>query len=144
MDTVEIGNSGARVVLSDFETVDEYRRTYRITVSDHGLRASRLVTDYADPESYEYPMNAPGFVDFAEGIASDYRGWDGVREWQPIQQDFAVTAESDRTGHATLRVLLYGEPFLGGWSAGVEIVLDVIERERLAKALAAFFGPRAA
>ena len=76
--------------------------------------------------------------------AEDYRGWEGAKEWASFEEEWSVSITSDRTGHATFEVSLFESSFGGGWEVRVQVTLDVMERERLARDAEAFFTRRAA
>jgi hypothetical protein len=53
--------------------------------------------------------------DLFEKMAREWRGWEGTKIWQDLQQILTLKASSDRTGHITLHVAMrpqwfpYGE-----------------------------------
>ncbi|MGW6703473.1 DUF6228 family protein [Streptomyces sp. NPDC054956] len=66
---------------------------------------------------------------FLEGLASDYRGWDGERSWQTYDRDLAVSAVFRSGGYVgltwTLRPWRSTE---GGWTASVTTWLEAGEQ----------------
>ncbi|MFJ2774095.1 DUF6228 family protein [Streptomyces sp. NPDC087300] len=99
----------------------------------------------ADSVHYAVELHAPGLtarVDevvawvwdselavFLEGLAADYRGWDGERKWQNDDRDLAVSAVFRSGGHVgltwTLRPWTHAA---GGWSASVTTWLEAGEQ----------------
>ena len=142
MDEVVIGSADACVVLSRMTAVDaEGWRRYRVTLQGSGLTASRVVSDYVRPEPEAFADGATGLERLFRETADEYRGWDGAKEWESMEAQFRVSATSDRTGHATLEMKLFEKVGGWGWDARIAVVLDVVERDRVAKALRSFFRP---
>jgi len=72
-----------------------------------------------------------GLADFFAGIAADWRGWTGSREWASLDGELTLRAESDRTGHVYLRARLrHGAP--AEWLVAVVLVLEGGQLDRLA------------
>lgn len=68
-------------------------------------------------------------VPFLEGLAGDYRGWNGERAWQTNDQDVAVTAVFRSGGHVGLTWTLRPWPkAAGGWTASVTTWLEAGEQ----------------
>ena len=101
------------------------------------MRASGDVSDIRVPDSDETP-SLPGYF---KRLADDWRGWDGVREWESVDQRLRLACTTDRTGHAYLTISLRGERFLDPrWEARVTVVLDVEQRKRAAREIAVYFA----
>ncbi|WP_017595940.1 DUF6228 family protein [Nocardiopsis potens] len=101
----------------------------------------------SDPDSVHYAveLRAPGLtarVDevvawvhdgglalFLEGLAADYRGWDGERRWRTDDRDLAVSAVFRSGGYVGLTWTLRPWPkAAGGWSASVTTWLEAGEQ----------------
>ncbi|GGZ09614.1 DUF6228 family protein [Streptomyces nitrosporeus] len=66
-----------------------------------------------------------GLSTFLEGLAADYRGWDGERIWRTDDGDLAVTAVFRSGGYVGLTWSLRPWPqAAGGWSASVTTWLE--------------------
>ncbi|MGW1067959.1 DUF6228 family protein [Streptomyces aureus] len=66
---------------------------------------------------------------FLEGLAADYRGWDGKREWQTDDRDLTVGAVFRSGGHVGLTWTL--RPWRsadGGWKASVTTWVEAGEQ----------------
>lgn len=55
----------------------------------------------------DQPEDLPAF--FA-GLAGDWRGWDGVRQWESLERDLRLACRHDRVGPSPLRSHLAGKP----------------------------------
>jgi hypothetical protein len=78
-----------------------------------------------------------GLAGFFAGIAADWTGWDGVREWRSFEGELTLHAESQRTGHVHLRVdLRCGTP--PDWKAQAGLLLESGQLDRLASAAQEF------
>ncbi|MGW6564820.1 DUF6228 family protein [Streptomyces sp. NPDC054975] len=70
-----------------------------------------------------------GLASFLEGLAADYRGWDGERSWQTDDRDLAVSAVFRSAGHIGLTwTLRPWRKAAGGWSASVTTWLEAGEQ----------------
>ena len=89
------------------------------------------------------PHYATGFEDlvaFVNGLASDWRGWQGERAYESLEHDLRVTATHD--GHIRLVVQLRETSVPDGWSATGVVQLDPGEEmTRAAQDVAALLAP---
>jgi len=86
-----------------------------------GLDASVLVSAYL----------FGGFADFFAGLATNWKGWKGGREWRALEGELSLKAESDRTGHVYLSVELHdGAP--PRWQLNATLVVEAGQLDRLA------------
>ncbi len=82
-------------------------------------------------------------VPFLEGLASDFRGWDGRREWQTNDGDLAVGAVFRSGGHVGLTWTLHPwRRAAGGWKASVTTWLEAGEQMSALAAEARHFFAR--
>src|SRR5262249_54274306 len=73
-----------------------------------------------------YATGFPDLADFFDGLAEDWRGWDGVRTWESAEGDLRIEALHEY-GHVHLRVTIRSQgPGWGddGWSATADLKLD--------------------
>lgn len=78
-----------------------------------------------------------GLGDFFTGLAADWRGWTGERQWASLEDELRLRARADRTGHVYLDVRLQdGAP--ARWSVEASMVLEAGRLEKLASAARAF------
>lgn len=118
MDAVEIGSASDHLRLSpepDDPTLD-----YLVAdLSVEGLSATKRV----------YALYATGrreLADFFAGLATDWRGWSGIREWTSLESDLKIEARHE-FGHIQLRVTLrqaladWGND---GWRVSADLTLE--------------------
>jgi len=67
-------------------------------------------------------------ADFFAGLAADWRGWSGVREWTSLESDLKIEARHE-FGHVQLHVTLtdWGD---GGWGAYADLTVEPGEQLR--------------
>ncbi|WP_240811018.1 DUF6228 family protein [Streptomyces tendae] len=99
----------------------------------------------ADSVHYAVELEAPGLTarvnevvawswdrdlaPFLEGLAADYRGWDGERSWQTNDRDLAVSAVFRSGGYVGLTWNLHPWPKAAGrWGAAVTTWLEAGEQ----------------
>lgn len=119
---VQSRDAGASLTLRPFD-----RDHFVAEVRHVGMEASARVSSYM----------SDGLGDFFGGLAADWRGWAGTREWSALEGELRLTARTDRTGHTYMRVQLRdGAP--AHWTAEAELVLEAGQLGRLAAAAQAF------
>jgi hypothetical protein len=82
---------------------------------DDGLLANKRV----------YAHYASGWRDLAAffaGLAADWRGWLGMREWTSLESDLKI--EARHGGHVRLHVTLYGASAPWAWKASTYLTLE--------------------
>lgn len=80
----------------------------------------------ARPGSIDDPYET-GFrdlADFFEGLAQDFRGWEGVRSWRAVSGELYL--EARHSGHIELRVTVREE----AWRVTADLRLDPGEQLR--------------
>jgi len=95
------------------------------------LRASaRIVSKLFRGRSTE------GLEEFFKGIAADWKGWDGKREWVSVERDLYLSATGDR-GRVDLRIHLhYAAP--PEWELDFTLPLEASQLDQLAADASAF------
>ena len=107
------------LVFSEPEVFSDSRKVQRFQVTVHaeGIAASVVAWDSYD-DGFEQ------LARFFEGMAADFRGWEGERVWKTAEPAFWLTARHDRSSRITLRVgLECGSPD-DAWRATVPVTLD--------------------
>jgi hypothetical protein len=109
-------------------TLHAYDADYVVAeITRDGLRASARVGTYL----------SDGFGAFFADIAKGWRGWTGTLTWAALEEELALSATSDRTGHVYLAVVLRrGGP--AEWRVETELVIEAGQLDRLAAAARAF------
>jgi hypothetical protein len=98
-----------------------------------GLDASRQIWAH-------YATGFDELVAFFNGLAADWRGWQGERTYESLEHDLRLTAAHD--GHVHLLVQLPQTALLDEWSATGVVQLDPGEEmTRAAEDVAALLSP---
>ncbi|MGW3350023.1 DUF6228 family protein [Nonomuraea rubra] len=104
---------------------DGYVHTVATELYDDGMTASTVAK--IDGMYASLDCTLPGFV---EGLAAEWRGWDGVRSWASMERELALDVRHDRRGHVSLGVTLRASgPDWDdtAWSARAVFVLEAGE-----------------
>lgn len=83
---------------------------------DDGLRAriGALTVTAWDGAGY--------LTEFLDGLARDFRGWEGERSW--VNNELVVAATFGSGGHVSLSWTLRADVFSSGWECTVTTVID--------------------
>lgn len=67
---------------------------------------------------------APDLADFFDGLAKDWRGWIGGREW--LTDGLQLTCSHDGVGHVTIDVVVgaIAPPLLGTWTVHTTVEVE--------------------
>lgn len=85
---------------------------------------------------YEYePVHLKAF--FA-GLAADWRGWSGKREWSSLEGELALDATIDSTGHVNMSVQIRSGPYPFDWRLSAMILIEAGQLDSLAASVGAF------
>ena len=87
-----------------------------------------LYTDHSD------------LIAYFEGMARDWKGWNGARAWSTVESDFELVATNDGVSTVTLKVTLNKDDGSAGpWSFAVDVKIDLGDLNRIAEELRALF-----
>ncbi|MFD8483602.1 DUF6228 family protein [Kitasatospora sp. NPDC059673] len=114
-------NRSVSVRLCDSSRPDEDRVQYAVEASAPGLtmRVDEVV-------AWNWGADLAPFL---EGLAADFRGWDGQRVWQTNDRDLTISAVFRSGGHVGLTWTLHPwRSAAGGWEASVTTWLDAGEQ----------------
>jgi hypothetical protein len=92
-------------------------------LSAEGLTATKRVYTH-------YASGWHQLAEFFAGLAADWRGWSGAREWSSIESDLAIQARHE-FGHVQLNVTMRRDrPDWGnhGWTASADLTLEPEEQ----------------
>ncbi|MER5866635.1 DUF6228 family protein [Kitasatospora sp. NPDC002040] len=109
------GASSASVRLSDWSRA-EYEVTFAVEAIDDGVRARLDTVTVTVWDS---------MGEFFDGLARDFRGWEGERVW--VNNHLVVTATFGSGGHVYLGWTLRSGFFPGDWSCTVTTVIEAGE-----------------
>ena len=104
---------------------------YLVAVSGDGLEAEAGVTS----------LEGDSLEDYLSGLAADFRGWVGIREWRSLEGQFGIDATWANRGRVTLRFRLRPPGYAAGWEVSAEFEVDAgAEMEALSAEVAGFFA----
>jgi hypothetical protein len=63
-------------------------------------------------------------ADFFEDLAVNWKGWEGVKSWASIEEDFALSCKSDNPGHVAMQVTLKSGLYEDDWCVKAVIYMD--------------------
>ena len=133
--SVILVSSRGRLTFSDFAlsspaSEDWYSFTARIELS--GLVAEARVHD----------RGTSSLPDLFEQMAREYRGWDGEKRWDAMEDQLSLTCTSDRTGHALTLVRLRPNNY-DSWEVEAHFQIEAGQHEGIARHLRALLERRA-
>ena len=104
---------------------------YRVTLRENQFEVSSLV--------YAFDPKDDGLAKFFTGLANDWKGWDGSREWSSLEGEFQLECEHDRVGHVVIRATLHSNPYGYGWTGQIRFEITPGELEAVSAEVAQFF-----
>jgi hypothetical protein len=125
---------GTRLAFSQFsgyDSADYY--SFVASIRRSGLKAEVRVVDFSGSGMWSLSL-------FFQSLAAEWRGWEGEKVWESLEEHLTLRCTSDKKGHAYLTVRV-GENKMGAeWSAEATLELDVMQRERLAAEVGRYFA----
>jgi hypothetical protein len=113
---VRIGGGGDWVTIRPVAGSPDY---LRVTLDATGISASK---------SIYHRDGIGGLASFFGGLASDWRGWDGMRQWSSRESDLVLDCRHDGVGHVSVLVTLGRLPpdewGIARWTALVSLVVE--------------------
>ena len=94
------------------------------------IKVSKRIWGYTDCEL---------LVDLFKFIASEWKGWEGSREWNSIEDEFGVSASSDVSGHVKLELSFREVEGPETWTSQVNIGFEAAQTEQIANKVRKFF-----
>jgi len=89
---------------------------------------------------YAFDPTNEGLALFFAGLAEDWQGWDGVRQWSSLEGEFEVACEHDGLGHIGTTARLHKNRAYGvGWTGEIRFEISAGELDRIANELKKFF-----
>ncbi len=105
---------------------------FEVTLEDAGLHAVSEVHAIVGGQTTDLPTR------FFEGLAEDWRGWHGAREWASYERDLQFSATADRRGHVFLLVNLAAGASSDQWKAQASLILEAGQLEDYSRTFRAF------
>jgi len=78
-------------------------------------------------------------IDLFMSIASEWRGWKGIKQWASIEGDFSISATCDSLGHVMLNIILVEFDGPEPWMSEVQLGLEPSQTDDIAKSIKVFF-----
>ena len=75
---------------------------------------------------------------FFSDMAENWKGWTGEREWHSLEQELALSAKIDLTGHVDLWVQLRSRQHFLGWTLTCTLVLEAGQLDSIAASVREF------
>lgn len=105
--------------------------TFSASVSSHVLSAVTRV----------YDIRPDRWAVFFRELATDWRGWQGVKDHESLEGHLRLEAEAaDSLGHIRLRICLRGVDAPDLWVAEISLIVEAGQLEDLARRAEAYFG----
>ncbi len=132
--SVTIGQPGATLT---FQTDDPVGQSFVVSLDLPGITASEPVF----PGHY---IQGGELVDFFQGLARDWKGWEGPRGWDSYGDgNFQLTCWHDRIGHVAIQVVLGVDPVHEwhepAWKVTAQVIVDPGSLSLIATSLAHMF-----
>jgi hypothetical protein len=104
---------------------------YLVDVQDSGLQVSLGVTS----------LSGDDLSGFLRGLAENFRGWAGARQWRSLEDQMRIEASHDGQGHVTLMFRLRERVYGDRWELSVPFTVEAgAEMAALADAVEVFFA----
>jgi len=134
---VRIGHEGSWLRLAEPEGIPRWRRR------DGRLEAfrARLELPHLNAEGLVHLADTPlenSLADFLDGLASQWRGWKGEREWQTYEGTLALSCSHDRLGHVAVSTSL--SDLSRSWLVHGSVTVDAGDLDRIARDVRSFLG----
>src|SRR5712671_6177511 len=91
---------------------------------------------------YEY--EPAHLTEFFAGLAANWKGWPGKREWSSLEGELAFGASIDSTGHISLSVQLHSGPYPFDWKLSAMILIEAGQLDCIANDVSAFVNNNSA
>ena len=104
------------------------------------LRVSVNASELAASSSEVYILEPHSLAAFFSDVAAHRNGWDGVKEWHSVENDFALSCAMDAMGHVAMEVTLKSGPYADAWHVRLVMSVDVGQLEEIAAKVKQFLG----
>lgn len=123
--TIKSSRSAGELKLSDPKPPSSrYPVEYlHVSLKDKDIAASSAKVFLYEPHS---------LAALFEDLAANWRGWDGVKEWDSVEGDFILSCTSDTHGHVAMKVTLKSGLYEDDWCVQAIIYIDSGQLEDIA------------
>ena len=125
--TIKSAADGASLILR-WEDPDQFQAEIRRPRLGANTRVASRVARSGD--------QSDGLAEFFGGLAADWKGWIGSREWKSLERDLILSAKHGPGGIALKMQLHHGAPPV--WKLECELGLESAQLDQLATAAATF------
>jgi hypothetical protein len=125
---IKSSSAGRELVFSDAQWTRDELSAFTASICTEAMRAST--------EVYVYGGRSP--LELFEGMAHEWRGWQGSKEWASLEGELTLSAIHNGLGTITLQARLAHLD----WDARADLELDAGSHlESAVKTLRSFFSP---
>lgn len=125
--TIKSANTGAKLEFSDVS--NEY---FTVTFLSHSMNASHRVWVYTG----NYDRLTHVFLEMAE----NWKGWEGVKTWDALEDDLSLSCTSDKLGHITISAQLGRCDAPEFWSVQFNLEVEAGKLEQIASEVRRLFA----
>jgi hypothetical protein len=108
------------------------------------LRVSLKDKDIAASSARVYIYEPHSLASLFEDLAANWKGWQGVKQWHSVEEDFALSCTSDRLGHVVMEVTLKSVKYEDDWCVKAVIHVEFGQLEEIAAKVKQFLHVRRA
>jgi len=96
------------------------------------LRVSLRDREIAASSSRVYIYEPFSLAAFFDDLAACWKGWEGEKRWESVEQDFTLSITADGLGHVAMKVILKSGPYEDDWCVQSVIHVDAGQLEEIA------------
>jgi len=96
------------------------------------LRVSLKDKDIAASSARVYIYEPHSLASLFEELAVNWKGWEGVKQWHSVEEDFALSCTSDSLGHVAMEVTVKSGVYEDDWCVKVVIHVEAGQLEEIA------------
>ena len=97
----------------------------------------RLVAKGCTAElSVDNPPYGTSLAKFIQELSNNWKGWDGVKTWAAMEDEYRIEATANDTGHVTIKVTTNQNNYK--WHLIAELEIEAGQLERATKQLSLF------
>ncbi|MGB3559085.1 MAG: DUF6228 family protein [Geitlerinemataceae cyanobacterium] len=128
MSEVIIKSASTEAKLAFSDVVNEY---FTVAFSSASMNASHRV--------WVRTGDCERLVNLFLEIAENWKGWEGTKTWDAIEDDFSLSCTSDKLGHITLRCKFVGRDAPELWSAKFNVEVEAGQLKKIANEVRRLF-----
>lgn len=102
---------------------------FRVTLKTENMKASSKV--------YIFDPFDEAFCCYFAELAANWRGWNGIKQWNSLEGELQISSESDSLGHITMDITLES---YGNWKSQIIFIFDAGQLDDISSKIKAFFA----